>query len=140
MKSRIALAIALLFLAVAFVPTLTAQQDPGIRKASIPFSFYVENHPFPAGDYQISWLGTRMLIKSTKGPQQALVIANRVETGKANQRNVLRFNAYGSSVYYLSQIWIAGNDFGQELLKSSGEVEMARKSSTRSYAMVGFGK
>ncbi len=139
MKSRINLAaIALLFLAVSLVPTVSAQQDPGIRKASIPFAFYVDDRRFPAGDYEIRWVGTHMLIRGAHGREQAFLSANRVETGKANQRNVLSFNMYGGHVYYLSQIWVAGNDFGEELRKSGGEVEISRKSATSSYAMVGL--
>jgi hypothetical protein len=139
MKHRMVHGVVLLLFAVALVPTLNAQLDTKVRKADIPFAFYIGEQQFPAGEYLISWPGGVIHIQSMDGTLHASVMSFRVEARKTNERSVLRFNSYGRSVPYLSQIWIAGNDSGRELLKSKSEVEVAKNSSNRTYAMVRLG-
>lgn|SRR5208337_1571482 len=139
MKRRMVLGFVLVLFAVALVPPLSAQLDTRVLKADIPFSFYMEGRQFPAGEYRIGWAGGLIHIYNMDGTLQASVISFRIESRKTNERSYLRFNSYGSRVQFLSQIWIAGNDYGREFLKSKAEVEVAKKNSTQTYAMVRLG-
>lgn len=138
MKSRIVNAIAVLFVALTLTVSSSAQtSEPGIHHANIPFAFHVENRSFPAGAYEVSWVGPRLLIKSLNGNQQALVIVVRVDASESSRRNYLRFNTYGGD-YFLAGVWIAGQNFGHELVKSKLEMEVAGRKTPSSYAMVGL--
>ena len=138
MKRQIAIAFATLFVAFTLCATLNAQTaEPGIRQATIPFTFHVENQAFPAGAYEIRWVGPRLLIKELNGSHQAMVIVTRMDAGSSAKRNYLRFNTYGGQ-YFLSEVWVYGQPFGQELQKSKLEVELASRHEPSSYAMVGL--
>lgn len=139
MKRQIVTAIAALFVAFTLSLSLHAQTaEPGIHRVSVPFAFHVDNHSFSAGDYELSWVGPRLEIKSLDGKNTVLVIVTRVDAPGSANRNYLRFNRYGASDYFLSEVWVHGHNFGHELQKSKLEVEIASRHEPSSYAMVGL--
>lgn len=139
MKRQIVTAIAALFVAFTLSVSLHAQTaEPGIHQVNIPFAFHVENRAFAAGNYEISWLGPRLEVKSLDTKQVALVIVTRMDAEKSASRNYLKFTKYGASDYFLSEVWVLGNNFGHELQKSKLEVEIASRHEPASYAMVGL--
>lgn len=97
-------------------------------RADIPFSFVVKNQTLPAGQYEIQSLGTSgektLLIRGANVRPRMLVMANGVESRTPSCLTKLVFNRRGDR-YFLSQVWVEGNDFGHHLPISSREAEAA---------------
>ena len=96
-------------------------------KANIPFNFIVQGETLPAGEYMIEKLSSGnsvLAIRSSDQQTQKTVLAIRCESLNASPRSRLLFHRYGDQ-YFLSQIWVAGNNSGQQLPKSRRESEVA---------------
>ncbi len=97
-------------------------------KADVPFNFIINKATLPAGEYTLMSVGSEsgrtLSIRSADKQNQALVLANHVESRTACDKTKLIFNRYGDR-YFLSQVWVAGNDSGHQLPRSSRETEVA---------------
>ena len=97
-------------------------------KVNVPFSFIVSRTALPSGQYTIQGLGTAgnaMSIRTPDNKAKSLVLARRCESLKTSEQSKLVFHRYGDR-YFLAQIWMAGNNSGNELPKSPREGEFAR--------------
>ena len=104
-----------------------AQIGGDVLKVKIPFNFSVGMQTFPAGEYSIKpLLPHSMLLRNQSGQVLTSIATNSIESAEAPRSVKLVFNGYGGQ-YFLTQIWKAGDSTGQELIKSSAEIEMARK-------------
>ena len=109
--------------------TASAYAQTGVVKATVPFNFIVNKTELPAGDYRIQPMGitaSAMAIESPDGKVVKAFLPNACESAQAQKTTKLVFHRYGSQ-YFLSQIWKAGNDRGQELPASGLETEIARE-------------
>jgi hypothetical protein len=107
--------------------TVSASAQTGVVKANVPFDFIVNHATLPAGEYSlrdISASRTAMTIQSTDGQNIATVLPNSCESVNPQEKTKLVFHRYGSQ-YFLSQVWVAGDNIGQELPKSGREAEVA---------------
>lgn len=96
--------------------------------ARVPFDFIVNGTTLPAGEYTVQSLsndGKTLFIRSKDLKDQTLVMSISCQSLNPSDKTKLVFHRYGNS-YFLSRIWVAGNSSGHELLKSRGEIEMAR--------------
>ena len=97
-------------------------------KVNIPFSFVAGNTTLPAGEYTVQGLGSagnaisirKLVDKSAVG----LVLAHRCESRDTQEASKLVFHRYGGQ-YFLAQIWMAGDNSGQEFPTSRREAETA---------------
>jgi hypothetical protein len=98
-------------------------------KADVPFEFIVNGSTLPPGQYTIQSFGTAdgrtLLLRSPDKNEKASVNSIDVEAMKSARDTKLIFHRYGNR-YFLSQVWVAGNDRGHELPKSHRESELAR--------------
>ena len=99
-------------------------------RANIPFSFSVNNETLPPGRYDLQSFGSAdgktLMIRDCSLRARALVTAHGVQSVEASKQTKLIFNRRGDQ-YFLSEIWVAGNDSGHQLAPSSRESEsMAR--------------
>jgi hypothetical protein len=101
-------------------------------KASIPFSFKVDQAVLPAGEYTITlfrnenWGGAVWLKNAhTKTKIKALFVNGTRR--RLHDHAYLVFNSYGDQ-NFLSQIWSASANAGTELPKSGAEREAMRSS------------
>ena len=98
-------------------------------KADVPFEFIVNGSTLPPGQYTIQSFGTAdgktLLLRGSDKNENATVNAINVESIKAAPETKLIFHRYGNR-YFLSQVWVAGNERGHELPKSHRESELAR--------------
>ncbi|HEX4947561.1 MAG TPA: hypothetical protein VFZ34_12905 [Blastocatellia bacterium] len=118
--------------------TVNAQSLSTKVSANIPFSFVVGSNSLPAGEYD---LGNRNL------PRNVLVVQN-IENFKSlagltqplyknggAKETCLIFNRYkddtGDYIYFLSQVWIVGENSGVEFVKSRVEREAAKRAIKR---------
>ena len=97
-------------------------------KVNIPFKFVVRDATLPSGEYTIGTLGmasNAISIRNSDQKAQSLVLSHRCESSTTSEQTKLVFHRYGDR-YFLSQIWVAGDNAGRELTKSRQEVEVAQ--------------
>jgi hypothetical protein len=101
-------------------------QTKGDVVAVIPFPFVVAGHTLLAGRYIVSPVSANTLrIHQSTGPGM-LVPTNAAQRSESDDSSKLVFHRY-EATYFLSQVWITGNDRGRQVLRSTAEREMAAK-------------
>jgi hypothetical protein len=123
----------LLIAALALLGTMAASAQTVNVKAKVPFSFTVNRATLPAGEYSLKSMdeqGTAIAIRDLNSNATNLVISNSCRSSESASQTKLVFHRYGNH-YFLSQIWIEGDNAGRELLPSAGEKEVARNSSVQ---------
>ena len=133
MKRNLLIAAALALLGI----TAASAQTVNV-KANVPFSFTVNRATLPAGEYSLKSMdeqGTALAIRDLNSKMANLVISNPCRSSKPASQTKLVFHRYGNH-YFLSQIWIAGDDAGRELPPSAGEKEVAKDFSMQQVVLV----
>jgi hypothetical protein len=102
--------------------------------ANVPFSFSIDKSTLPAGEYQIRAVDTPgghvLAIRNREAKIGRMFLTNSVyhsASGAYSENPKLVFKRYGDQ-YFLSQIWLEGNNTGRELPTSVRERELARGS------------
>ena len=97
-------------------------------KANIPFNFVVSGKTMPAGAYTIQTYGPAdgktLLVRSDDQQEKAMINAISAQSLEPSDRTKLVFHRYADR-YFLSQVWVAGNNRGHQLPKSGRESEVA---------------
>ncbi len=118
-------AIALVVIA-SCLSAVAQEQASSIVSAKIPFSFYVNNVQYPAGDY---------LFKSTDIPGNFLAVSGSpkryhmtadVRKPDRVKESKLVF-VYDQGKMHLHQIWVQGDDHAHDILHSEKLKELAAK-------------
>ena len=103
-----------------------AQAEPRII-ANIPFAFIAGNKTLPAGEYTIDRPNSNepdtLLIRSADKHIAFFLNAENVEARQTPNRTELVFNEIGDQ-YFLSQVWMAGEDTGREIPRPRAEREL----------------
>ena len=124
MKSaRTLIAICLLLTTTLFAQTTPSQR---LMKVNVPFSFGVEGHSLPAGEYLVFTVTPERSIRiiSSDGKHSAIVntLPNYASSPSTNSRLV--FHKYGNE-YFLAQVWTAGQNVARNPLSSKRAMEIA---------------
>jgi hypothetical protein len=128
----------LLFAVALTLLVTTASAQTVNVKAKIPFNFVVNRATMPAGEYVLESMdrdGGVLGIRGSNAKGMSLVISNACESLKAATHSKLIFHRYGSR-YFLSQVWIAGNNRGRELRPSAREIEVAKDFSVQEVVLM----
>jgi hypothetical protein len=98
-------------------------------KAKVPFNFVLSGRTLPSGEYTLQSLESVDHALVIRGADQkaSIFLSNTCASLNASERTKLIFARYGNQ-YFLSQIWMAGNNTGYQLPKSHREIEVARNS------------
>jgi hypothetical protein len=134
MKRQIAKGLAMLMVTLALAAASAAVangQSNHALTAQVPFEFVVGEDALSAGEYSVRSIDqARDAIEIMNRDGKSLVRlsspAERRGTAKAAK---LVFHRYGNT-YFLSQIWMAGEDSGRELAKSKQERARERELKT----------
>ena len=104
-----------LILALSAVPGHA--QDGAKIKATIPFNFVVGNKELNAGDYVIKSLlaNNALQFRSEDGDVQQIAFTVPIETNRTGNHERLLFHHDGDQ-YFLSQVWLSGDENGHELI------------------------
>ena len=97
-------------------------------RSNIPFSFNAAGKSMPAGQYSIKTLGTDGKTLALQGSEPgAVMLLNANSTSKldAADSTKLVFHVYGSE-YFLSEIWVAGDNLGHQIPETRRERELAK--------------
>jgi len=120
-------------MALAFASAVAASaQNQRSLVVNIPFEFSVKGKTLPAGEYIVSRSAgadqTSLKIERRDGGIGAVVLTMLIDSREIQEQSRLLFSRYGEQ-YFLSQVWIAGDDQGRKLFKTkrerSLEVELA---------------
>jgi hypothetical protein len=127
MKSaRTLITICLLFTAATLIAQTESQR---LMKVTVPFTFGVEGHSLPAGEYTIFTVTPERSIRivSADGKHSAIVntLPNYANQPSVNSRLV--FHKYGGS-YFLVQVWTTGETVARNPLSSKRAMEIASSS------------
>jgi hypothetical protein len=92
----------------------------------VPFGFHLGNSMLPSGEYIISTdvAPGVVRVRSADFKSSVMILSNTAQTSATPSEGKLVFNKYGDE-YFLSQIWRAGSNTGNELRKSRREAEVA---------------
>lgn len=115
-----------LVLALSAVPG--SAQELAKIKVNIPFNFVVADKELKAGDYVIQRLRDTgaLIIRSAEGNDQQTAFAVPMESNKTGNHERLIFHRYGDE-YFLSQVWLSGNEDGHELVPGVQEKAAANR-------------
>ena len=127
-----------LCLVVGLGATLTStaqiESDASIR-ANIPHSFVVNNTTLPAGTYTITVSDNDsadlnvLEIRSTNGKSTVLFETEPVNVRRTARRSELVFDKIGDT-YFLSRVFMRGDEGGNELFKSKRQKRLEEGGST----------
>jgi hypothetical protein len=109
-------AVLALILALSAVPG-HAQDGAGAKiKTTIPFNFVVGNKELKTGDYVIESLldNNALRFRNEDGDVQ-ITFTVPIETNRTGNHERLLFHHNGDQ-YFLSQVWLSGDENGRELL------------------------
>lgn len=117
-------------LSVLLLAGSAGAQEPGTRiRASIPFDFVVRGKTMPAGEYDVTRVMDEpitLLLRNVHDKHDEIVFnTDSVEARSIPSRGELIFNRYGDT-YFLSEVFTAGEQTGEELNASHKEREMKR--------------
>ena len=118
-----------LILALSAVPGHA--QDEAKVKATIPFDFVVGNKELEAGNYVIESLlaNNALQFRSEDGDVQQIAFTVPIETNRTGNHERLLFNHDGDQ-YFLSQVWLSGDENGRELIPGAQEKAAANRSTS----------
>ena len=128
MKNQVTKICAMVLLIATFLSIPAGAQSYNTIKANIPFSFTVGKTAFSSGNYLIQRLfqnGSRGIQINGEDTKQSLVQLTFSDQALApKDETTLIFHRYGEQ-YFLSQIWVGGEETGIKLPKSRAEHELA---------------
>jgi hypothetical protein len=131
----------LLGLIVAFFSTVPGHaQDKAKIKAAIPFNFVVGNKELKAGEYLVQQVGSpgsqNLQFRSENGDDQQMAVTVPIETNETGNHERLVFHRYGEQ-YFLSQVWLSGDEDGHELIPGAQEKKAATNQSAGTQVVAG---
>ena len=134
MKNQIMTTIAALALFVTLAAGSAYAQSADRMKVTVPFDFTVSGKTFPAGEYVVR-RGIQgplvvLAIRSEAGKEAAYLATHTVQGGETQQQSKLVFNRYGDQ-YFLSQAWMWGRSYGDELPRTRRERLLLREIAKR---------
>lgn len=133
MKSQMLMLATLVALVLSAGSTF-AQSSPSTF--TVPFDFVAGTTTMPAGEYHISNGPASGTLSFRGGDRHTIqVSAGNIETLNASAQTKLVFHRYGGR-YFLSQLWIEGENLAHEVPIGSQERERARKSDSKSIAVI----
>ena len=118
----------LLAAAVALLVATGANAQTINVKANVPFSFVVNRTTLPAGEYSLESIGNgggALVIRGANTKTASLIMSHACESLNAASHGKLVFHRYGGQ-YFLSQVWVGGDNRGHELPTSAREKEVAK--------------
>ena len=122
---KLFLALCLLTVGGGIVANAQIDSD-SIVEANVPFAFVVGNTTVPAGKYEIRGINDNtpgvLELRRAKGRKMLAFETEAAQTrdNEPATKTELVFDKVGDK-YFLSQVWVAGNGSGSQLLKSKTE-------------------
>jgi hypothetical protein len=128
MKTR-AFATSMLVVLLALIATVSVQAQSQRDRINVPFSFVIGGKVLPAGEYSVEpnrkdslnvWL-----LKTQEGNTSVLFNTMPVRATKTQKNTKLVFTKYDDQ-YFLSEVWLAGENAGRELHVKRSQLEISK--------------
>ena len=134
MKKQIAKGLAMLMVTLALAAASAAVangQSNQVLTAQVPFEFVVGEHTLAAGEYRVRTIdqARNEIAVMNRAGDLAIRLSSPAERRDESKAAKLVFHRYGNT-YFLSQIWMAGENSGRELAKTKQERAMERELKT----------
>ncbi len=114
---------ALMIIALALIVSVPMTQAQARAKANVPFEFSLNHQLMPAGNYEISSEGEKLLEVRNLDTMKACTVIESVHVQASQAPHAkLVFHKYDDQ-YFLAEIW-DGSDLGIQLPESKREKEM----------------
>ena len=104
-------------------------------RANVPFDYKVGKATMKAGDCSIRAAGVTNVLAIRCGESEAKLALTSPVSGKPATDTKLVFHKYGDE-YFLAQIWVQGEDTGQELPRTHAEKELMSRAEPDSVVIV----
>lgn len=118
---------------LAIAAAALGQATRGDVVVDVPFAFTAGGQQLPAGHYVVA-PGTDV-IRIFNAHNTGLYVPTHAAVRSGADGSKLVFHRYGEK-YFLSEIWITGNNFGRELFRSRAEKDAAAEQSEMELAVV----
>jgi hypothetical protein len=139
MKALCKLAVMSGLIFLSFAVPVTAQIINGVDFTT-SFPFYAGNAKMPAGAYTITQPqgddNTVLLIESKSGSHSAFLDNIPTQAANPHPQSDVTFKKYGTTDY-LSQVWVAGQNYGMELVPTKVEQKAASSTSAVQHSVSG---
>jgi len=136
MRKKVFIALLTCSLLAVVVSATAYAQEPGQPvRATIPFDFSLRGKTLPAGKYEIRRISDEpdglMIVGINRDNRSERVMfeTEAVQARKIPRRGELVFNRYGDS-YFLSEIFVSGEQEGRELHASRQERNLERETAS----------
>ena len=124
-KQALMISFALTLFVMLAASSVNAQSDMHLT-VNIPFEFSVRGKTLPPGEYTVRRVTQGLLLIQSVDRHVSQTFGTVfTKASKRRDQSSLVFNRYGDQ-YFLSTIWRAGDDTGQELKKSYAEEQLIR--------------
>ena len=118
---------------LAAMGVATGQTKPGDVVVDVPFAFSVASQQLPAGHYIVTEKDD--FIRIFNGNKQGTFVPTHAAVRTTSNESKLVFHHYGDT-YFLSCVWVKGNNPGKELYRSRAERELAAHQAEMELAVV----
>lgn len=108
---------------------------PGL-KVTVPFPFVIEQTTLSAGDYLFYSSRDKLWVQEASGRNVAVLLTGVGEEKRVGPNGRAIFDCYFGECF-LSQVWIAGQEVGRTLPKSTHQIELASKRPGQQFAVLG---
>jgi hypothetical protein len=120
------IAAALAIGAIASAPSAFAASAETISTVNVPFSFWMDNHELPAGNYRILLRSNKMLELNGPNGQRHMIMVHEAISSETSRTGYLLFHRYGET-YFLAQVWSAQANIGLECSRTPAEKRAERQ-------------
>ena len=133
-KNLLSLAISL-----ALLMSAAAQAQTTHLKITVPFEFTAGNVQLPAGEYEVTALGTwggpALSVHNVNSNAGTLVVSTSCSSQKPAADAKLVFHRYGQQ-YFLAEVWNRNSSVGSQIKISSRQTELARNQSKNEVVLI----
>jgi len=103
---------------------------------NVPFNFVLSDKTFPAGQYSLSSAQEKLTVQNSAGKIIFMAITNPVSGRHVGPTGEVIFHCYETRCF-LSEFWTPVQEYGDQLLPSRYEKEVAKHGESTEFALLG---
>jgi hypothetical protein len=128
-----------LAMSLVLLISAAAQAQTTHLKVTVPFEFTAGNVQLPAGEYEItalgSWGGPTLSIYNVNSKAGSVVLSSSCRSQKPTAKGKLVFYRYGHE-YFLAEVWNQNSFAGSQLKINPRQTELAKNHSKDQVVLV----
>ena len=128
-----------LAMSLALLIGAAAQAQTTHLKVTVPFEFTAGNLQLPAGEYEVtalgSWGGPTLSIYNVNSKAASVVLSSSCRSQKSTAKGKLVFYRYGHE-YFLAEVWNQNSFTGSQIKINPQQTELAKNQSKDEVVLV----